>query len=221
MNQTLRATQSSVFLKAAMAASGLGLFGFVVVHMLGNLQLYAGPEKLNAYAALLKSMPGLLWGARLGLLAIVIVHVSTAIALYQRNTEARPERYRHQKHQVTSYAARTMYWSGPILLLYIAYHLAHLTLGLGAQPFSPTDVYSNVVIGFQQPWIAGVYIIGNLALGKHLFHGLWSIFQSLGLNHPRWNGLRRGVALGGAGIVTVGNLSFPISVLLGFVTLPA
>ncbi len=219
MQQVMRITRTNVALKVVMALTGLLLFGFVVGHMLGNLQLYAGPETINGYAALLKSMPGLLWAARIGLLLLVVAHVVCATILATRNAEARSTPYRKPKHQRSTYASRTMYWSGPILAFYIVYHLAHLTFGFAPHEWSYTDVYSNVVLGFQQPLIAGIYIVGNLALGIHLYHGLWSLCQSLGLSHPRYNRYRTMVATAAALVVTIGNISFPISVLLGVVTL--
>jgi succinate dehydrogenase / fumarate reductase cytochrome b subunit len=108
-----------------------------------------------------------------------------------------------------------MYWSGPILLLFIVYHLLHFTI----LPAHPGDVYRNVVEGFQVPLIAGVYIVGNLALGFHIFHGIYSAFQSLGANHPRYNSYRRDLAIAICTVITLGNLSFPIAVLAGFIKL--
>lgn len=215
MQRALTLHQTTVGKKVIMALSGFILVGFTVGHLLGNLQLYLGPEAINDYAAMLHSMPALVWGTRLVLLFAVAVHIASAFSLWTRNRAARGSRYKQRKDQATDYAARTMYWSGPILLLYIVYHLLHFTI----LPAHPGDVYRNVVEGFQNPIIAGVYIVGNLALGLHIFHGVYSAFQTLGVNHPRYNNYRRDLAIALCAALTIGNLSFPIAVLAGFVTL--
>ncbi len=215
MQQALTLHQTTIGKKVIMAVSGLVLVGFTIGHFLGNLNLYLGPEALNGYAETLRSVPALLWAARLVLLAAVTAHIASAFSLWSRNRKARGARYKMRKDLATDYAARTMYWSGPILLLYIVYHLFHLTF----LPEHPGDVYRNVVEGFQNPLISGVYIAGNLALGFHLFHGVYSMFQTLGVNFPRFNPYRRDIAIAICALVTVGNLSFPIAVLTGLVTL--
>ncbi len=141
--------------------------------------------------------------------------IASAFSLWTRNMKARGSRYKKHQDMATDYAARTMYWSGPILLLFVVYHLLHFTI----LPAHPGEVYRNVVEGFQNPWIAGVYITGNIALGFHIFHGIFSAAQTLGANHPRFNAYRRDAAIAISAAITLGNLSFPISVLAGFVTL--
>ena len=215
MQGALTLHQTTVGKKVIMAVSGFILVGFVIGHLLGNLQLYLGPEAINGYAAKLHSMPPLVWTARLVLLFAVGVHIASAFSLWARNTQARGSRYKQRKDLATDYAARTMYWSGPILLAFIVYHLLHFTI----LPAHPGDVYRNVVEGFQVPLIAAFYIVGNIALGFHLFHGVYSAFQSLGANHPRYNNYRRDLAIAICAVVTIGNISFPIAVLAGFVTL--
>ena len=215
MQRALTLHQTTVGKKVIMAVSGFILVGFTIGHLLGNLQLYLGPEAINGYAAKLHSMPPLVWGTRLVLLFAVSVHIASAFSLWSRNKAARSGRYKQRKDLATDYAARTMYWSGPILLLYIVYHLLHFTIA----PAHPGDVYRNVVEGFQVPLIAGVYIVGNLALGFHIFHGVYSAFQTLGANHPRYNTYRRDLAIALCAVITIGNLSFPIAVLAGFITL--
>jgi succinate dehydrogenase / fumarate reductase cytochrome b subunit len=215
MQRALTLHQTTVGKKVIMAVSGFLLVGFVIGHFLGNLQLYLGPEAINGYAAKLHSMPPLIWTARIVLLAAVGVHIASAFSLWSRNRAARGSRYKKHQDLATDYAARTMYWSGPILLAFIVYHLFHFTIA----PAHPGDVYRNVVEGFQQPLIAGVYIVGNLALGFHLFHGIYSAFQTIGANHPRYNSYRRDIAIAICAVVTIGNLSFPLAVLAGFVTL--
>lgn len=215
MQRALTLHQTTIGKKVIMAISGVILVGFTFGHFLGNLNLYRGPEALNGYAETLRSVPALLWTARLILLVAVGAHIASAYALWSRNRKARGSHYKRRKDLATDYAARTMYWSGPILLLYIIYHLLHLTI----LPAHPGDVYRNVVEGFQNPLIAGVYIVGNLALGFHIFHGVYSMFQTLGINHPRFNAYRRDFSIAICALITIGNLSFPISVLAGLVTL--
>ena len=215
MQRALTLHQTTVGKKVIMAVSGVILVGFAIGHLLGNLQLYLGPEAINGYAAKLHSLPPLVWGTRIVLLFAVGVHIASAFSLWTRNKAARGSRYKQRKDLATDYAARTMYWSGPILLLFIVYHLLHFTI----LPAHPGDVYRNVVEGFQVPLIAGVYIVGNLALGFHIFHGVYSAFQSLGANHPRYNTYRRDLSIAICAVITIGNLSFPIAVLAGLITL--
>ena len=215
MQRALTLHQTTVGKKVAMAVSGAIVVGFTIGHFIGNLNIYRGPEALNGYAAFLHSVPPLIWGTRILLLFAFGVHILSAFALWSRNRQARGSRYKQKKDLVTDYAARTMYWTGPILLLYIVYHLLHFTI----LPTHPGDVYRNVVEGFQNPLVSGVYILGNVALGLHIFHGIYSAFQTLGVNHPRYNKYRRDLAIAISAVITIGNLSFPISVLAGIVTL--
>lgn len=215
MQRALTLHQTTIGKKVIMAVSGIIIVGFTVGHFLGNLNLYLGPEALNGYAELLHSLPALVWGTRLLLLFAFGAHIAAAASLWSRNRQARSTRYKRQKDLATDYAARTMYWTGPILLLYLVYHLLHFTIA----PAHPGDVYRNVVEGFQNPLIAGVYIVGNVALGFHIFHGFYSAFQTLGANHPRYNKFRRDLAIAISAAITIGNVSFPVSVLTGVVTL--
>jgi succinate dehydrogenase / fumarate reductase, cytochrome b subunit len=220
MQDTITTFSTTVGKKAALAVSGLVLFGFTVGHMLGNLQIYLGPEKFNAYAAGIKATLPLLWGVRSVLLVSVVVHIALAFDLYSRSSAARAIGYRMKRNVATSYAAITMKYSGPILLCYIIFHLAHFTapgLSLGGVPFSHADAYTNFVSSFKVPWVAGVYILANVFLGLHLYHGAWSLFQSLGISHPRYNPLRQRLAWGLSLLVTTGNVIMPLSVLAGFV----
>lgn len=215
MQRALTLHQTTIGKKVIMALSGVIIVGFTIGHFLGNLNLYLGPDAMNGYAAKLQSLPPLVWGTRLVLLFAFTAHISAAVSLWLRNTKARGSRYAKRKDLATDYAARTMYWSGPILFLFVIYHLLHFTI----LPAHPGDVYRNVVEGFQNPLIAGVYIVGNVALGFHIFHGIFSAFQTLGANHPRYNTYRRDAAIAVTAAITLGNLSFPISVLAGIVTL--
>lgn len=215
MQRALTLHQTTIGKKVVMALSGVVIVGFTIGHFLGNLNLYRGQEAMDGYAELLQSLTPVLWGTRLLLLFAFGVHIWSAFSLWVRNTKARGSRYKKREDLATDYAARTMYWSGPILLLFVVYHLLHFTI----LPSHPGEVYRNVVEGFQDPLIAGVYIAGNIALGVHIFHGIYSAFQTLGANHPRYNAYRRDLAIAISAAITLGNLSFPISVLAGFVTL--
>jgi len=208
---------STIGRKAVMAASGLLLYGFVVGHMLGNLQIYLGPEAINAYGEFLQHFlhgQGI-WIARFALLLAVALHVWAAISLTLSNWSARPLGYREWQAQKSSYASRTMVWSGPLLFAFIVYHLAHFTLGNAHPDFVRGDVFRNVVVGFQNPFASAFYVLAMLALGLHMYHGFWSMLQTLGLSHPRWNRVRRGLSLLLAGAVVAGNISIPLAVLTG------
>ena len=213
--------RSSLGLKIVMALTGLVLFGFVIGHMIGNLQVYLGPVVFNHYAELLRELGhGMaLWIARAGLLVAVGLHIWSAWRLTLMNNAARPVGYRETERRESTYASRTMRWSGVILLLFIVYHLLHFTIGVHAvhPQFVPGDAYHNFVTGFQNPLVSGFYILAMLALGLHLYHGAWSFMQTLGLSHPRYNHLRYAFA----GLVTLvilaGNISFPVAVLTGYV----
>jgi succinate dehydrogenase / fumarate reductase, cytochrome b subunit len=203
--------------KAVMAVSGCILFLFVVGHLIGNLQIYEGPEKLNRYAVLLRIEPPLLWAVRVVLLTMVSLHIWSSVQLAARNITARPVGYRKKKAAGSSYAARTMYWSGPIILAFVIYHLLDFTFGKVNPHYEPGNVYGNVVASFQLIPVAVFYIVAMLLLCLHLYHGLWSMFQSLGIAHPRYTPmLRRGAAVV-AMLIAAGNISIPLAVLAGLV----
>lgn len=215
---------STLTKKAVMAVTGLILFGFVLGHMIGNLKLYGGEQMLNHYAEGLREMGApvfghgqLLWVARIGLIVAVLLHMWSAWALTRISHRARPHGYAKVDRQAATYASRTMRWGGVILLFFIVYHLLHLTFGSVHADFDPKNVYHNVVSGFQNPLISGFYIVGQIFLGMHLYHGLWSMFQSLGWAGPRFNRARRQFAVAFALIVSLANISFPVAVLTGFV----
>lgn len=216
--------RSALGKKVLMAISGIVLFGFVLTHMLGNLKLYQGAEKINAYADFLREMgepilphTGALWLLRGGLIVAVLLHIVCAYQLTRMNRKARPIGYKSRATIDATYASRTMRWGGVIILLFVLYHLAHLTFGTVHPDFVHGDVYSNVVAGFSVWWVSAFYAVAQVALGFHLYHGLWSLFQTLGVSAPRGNDWRRGIAAAFAWVVTVGNLSFPIAVLSGLV----
>ena len=219
--------RSAIGKKAVMAISGLILFGWIFLHMAGNLKLFMGSEALNHYGEWLRTMggpmlpnTGALWLSRIVLLVAVIFHIHSAYALTMMNRNARPVGYADRDYVKGTYAARTMRWGGVIILLFVFYHLAHLTWGGNvASPsrFVQGDVYHNVVTGFQVWWVSAIYILANLALGLHLYHGLWAMFSSVGMTNPRFEHWRRAFATVFAIVVTAANISFPLSVLTGFV----
>jgi succinate dehydrogenase / fumarate reductase cytochrome b subunit len=216
--------RSAVGKKAVMAVTGILLFGFVLVHMIGNLKLYEGPKLLNAYGVFLRhvgepAVPayGLLWIARVVLLAAVLLHIWAAWQLTLMSRAARPRAYAVRLKVHTTYASRTMRWGGVILLLFVVYHLLDFTAGAVNPDFRPGDVYHNVVASFSLWYVSLFYILAQVALGFHLYHGLWSLFQSLGWNQPRLNPWRKSFAHAFAWIITIGNISFPLAVLTGLV----
>ena len=226
MSGLQKTISSSIGAKSLMALTGLGLLGFVIAHMLGNLQIFAGPDKLNAYAKTLQDLGPGLWVARLGLLGLFGLHVFTALRLVQANNAARPTPYVKKVDACTTYAARTMWMSGLIVLAFILYHLAHFTLRVTGDGFSGPgyelasgghDVYRMVVDGFSVWWVSSVYCVANVVLGIHISHGASSAFQTLGVRHPRLAFLKTGFGQGIAAVIVIGNVSIPLAVLLGFV----
>ena len=185
--------------------------------MVGNIQLYQGPEKINHYAALLKSLPPLLWGTRITLLCAVSLHGLAAFLLWRRNLAARPVGYVGQDFQAAGVTSRTMYWTGPVIGLFVVYHLLHFTIGSAHPSFSHTDVYSNVVTGFSNPWVSLFYVLAMVALGFHLFHGGFSLFQTLGLRTPKYEKPIKFVMAVLCTVIVVVDISFPIAVLAGLV----
>ncbi len=210
---------STVGKKIVMAVTGILLFVFVIGHLLGNLQVFEGPAKLNAYGAFLHSIGEFLWPVRIILLIAVTLHIVATVQLALRKKRARPVEYSVKKAIASSYASRTMYWSGPIVLAFIIFHLLHLTAGYihpGAA-FIEGDVYHNVVSGFQVWWVSLSYIVAVSLLGLHLRHGLWSMFQSLGIHQPQHTARLKTAAMVIAVLIVLGYISIPISVLLGLV----
>jgi succinate dehydrogenase cytochrome b subunit len=208
--------------KYAMAISGTVMMLFVFFHMLGNLKLYLGPGEMNAYARWLRDVGApaiphevLLDVVNVALVAALGVHLTSAVSLTRINRRARPEAYRSPRdYGAASFASRTIRWTGIIVAAFVVFHLFDLTWGTANPDFRSGDPYHNVVVSFQRWPVAAVYIVANLALGIHLYHGAWSLFQSLGWV-PRW---RRRFATAFALIVAVGNISFPIAVLLGVIS---
>ncbi len=212
--------QSTVGKKVVMALSGLILVGFVIIHMLGNLNMFQGSDAMNDYAHLLKSKPPILWGARVVLLSAVLGHIWSALALTQKSLAARPIGYAKQRPQAATFASRTIRIGGVVLLVFIVFHLLHFTVGAiepSPVPFSATDVYGNVVGSFSVPWVAVFYIVAMMALGLHLFHGVWASFRTLGLVKPSAHPMKRNLAVLVAVVVWLGFTAIPLAVLAGFV----
>ncbi len=216
--------RTTVGKKLVMALSGLALFGFVVAHMAGNLKIFLGPDKFNDYAHFLREVgshafgeSGLLWIARVGLLAALGAHVVSAVQVAAQSGRARPVAYKRGNDLSFSYASRTMRWGGVILLAFVIYHLLHLTFGKVHPDFDVASAYANVVSGFQVWWVVGFYILAMVSLGLHLYHGLWSATQTLALRWPVVTRFRRPVALAIAIGITFGYLSVPLAVLAGWV----
>lgn len=224
MNMLRNLLYSTLGRKFLMALSGLALFGFVIIHMLGNLQIFLGPDALNEYAHLLKSKAEILWGFRLGLLGLVAVHIATAVSLARENRAARPVPYENNVPPAASYASRTMVWSGLIVLSFIIYHLLHFTVGAVDPGYLQLrdahgnhDVYRMVVLGFSHPIVSGFYILSVGLLCMHLSHGVASLFQSLGLKGAAWGPIIDRFAKISAWVIFLGNSSIPLAILTGLV----
>jgi succinate dehydrogenase / fumarate reductase cytochrome b subunit len=212
--------------KYVMAITGIIGIGFVLVHMIGNLKMYLGPADFNHYSEFLRDLlvPILprtvaLWLLRLVLIGAIVLHLHAAYSLTILNHKARPVKYQSDRDYVAAnFASRTMRWSGIIVLLFIIWHLLDLTAGtLNGGNYHRGDAYSNVSNSLDRPAVAIFYIIANIALGIHLFHGVWSLFQSMGWSNPKFNKWRRQLAAGIATLIVVGNVSFPIAVLANIV----
>ena len=221
MNQFFK---SSIGKKYVVGGTGILLILFLVIHMLGNLQVFAGPKEINDYAAFLKSLGPLLWAARIGLLLTFLIHLSFAINLYLENRAARPEDYVVEDTVQATLSSRIMALSGTIILLYVVGHLLHFTLGVILPEYYELtdsegrhDVYSMVIKGFQVPAVSLFYIFAMLLLWSHLSHGISSVFQSLGLKSPRTSPALQKIGPVLSTILVIGYISVPLSVLLGFV----
>ncbi len=222
--------------KYVMGITGVAMMGFVLFHMIGNLKMYAGAAGLDHYAHFLQTLlyplapkGWVLWILRGGLISMLFLHLHAAWSLTRLNSNARPMKYQSKRdYQIANFASRTMRWTGIIVLAFLVWHLLDLTFGVvnsetGKMITHPGDeeplkaVYASIVYSFQRTPVALFYVVANILLGIHLFHGSWSIFQSFGLNNPRFNNWTRAFATGFASIVVIGNVSFPISVMAGIV----
>ena len=224
MSWMLQFFRSSLGSKYLMALTGLGIYLFVIVHILGNFNLFLGQDAMNSYAVGLRSIPfGGLWVARLGLVAIFVIHIVTAIRITAANKAARPEKYAKPNTVQASLASRMMPQTGIVILAFLIYHLAHYTWRVVSYngPYTDSlgrdDVYTMVVAGFQQPVISAFYILATILVGFHLSHGAKSMFQSLGLNHPKYQSFINFFPPFVGWVVALSGACIPLAVLLGVI----
>jgi succinate dehydrogenase / fumarate reductase cytochrome b subunit len=211
--------RSAIGKKAVMALTGVIGIAYVIGHMVGNLQLFQGAEKINGYAAILQGpLKSAVWAARLVLLAAVVLHVIAAWQLTQMDRAARPVGYARRDPQISTLASRSMRWGGVILLLFIVFHILHFTTGtVQPAPFVAGDVYGNMIGGFRIWWVTLFYVVAMAALGLHLFHGGWSFARTLGIARPSPRPFRRPVAAALAAIVALGFAIVPLAVFFRLV----
>ncbi len=225
LHRAVRFYEAPIGKKAVMAITGVILFGYVVGHLAGNLQIYSSnPEQINIYAAFLHnpSNAAFLWTARAVLLLAVLMHITASVQLWLQNRSARPIRYHKKADAAGAYAARTMVWSGPIIGLFVIFHVLHLTTGavvpLAAEAAANApNVRANVIEGFRNyPLISAFYIVAMALLCLHLYHGVWSMFQSVGINHPRYTPILQRIAAIAAVLIAIGNISIPVAAMAGW-----
>ena len=216
--------QTTIGKKVAMAVAGLVLWGYLVLHLAGNLKAFTGEQHFNEYSEFLRTMgaPVLgysqaLWLVRIILIIALVVHLVAFGQLWLKSRAARRVGYRKFEPEVFSYASRTMKWGGIAILLFVVYHLLHLTTGDVHPTFEAHQAYRNMVSGFQSPLPSVIYLIGMIAVGLHLYHGLWSVFQTMGWNNKHYNRLRRPLALVISLGITLGFLSVPFAVWTGII----
>jgi len=228
MTKIFQLATSTLGRKYIMGITGVGLVGFIVIHMLGNLQIFLGQDTLNHYAVLLKSSVEVLWGFRLGLLGLVVLHIAAAVSLVLDNKKARVQDYQNKATVQASYASRTMKYSGIIVLAFLIYHILHFTAKVTHPEYHELevmldgkmvpDVYTMVIHGFSNPWISIFYIISVGLLCMHLSHGVSSMFQSLGLRTKNNEGLLQYSAHGLSVIIFLGMSAVPLAVLFKIVS---
>jgi succinate dehydrogenase / fumarate reductase cytochrome b subunit len=216
--------RSTIGKKYVMAITGLIWFGYLILHLWGNLKIYAGPPFLNEYGGFLRTVgepffgfSQLLWVARIILIPAFVLHVWSAVELTTRDRASRPQRYSIRKNLESTIASRTMIYGGIFIFLFLIYHLLDFTFGTVNPSYQEGNIYHNVVASFSVLPVAIFYVLAMLAVGLHLFHGVWSMFQTLGWNTARANRLIRNFATFCALALTVGNISIPLAVLFGFV----
>lgn len=214
--------------KFIMAITGMALFLFVVLHLLGNLQVFLGPEAINRYGNLLQTNTEILWPARIVLLILILLHIWSAIKLSAENRSARPQPYAQYEVVAASYASRTMLMSGLIILAFIIYHLLHFTvqtpgINLTGRDFTKLedvknqhDVFAMMVIGFENPYVCAFYIVGMFLLFLHLSHGVSAMFQSLGWKSPAYGPFINRFATVISWLIFLGYIAIPIAIYLGY-----
>jgi succinate dehydrogenase / fumarate reductase cytochrome b subunit len=215
-----------------MAITGLGLLLYVLVHMIGNLKIFLGTDEfgvyhIDLYGEALRTLGGdivpresILWLFRIGLVALFGIHIYAAAELTLRNRRARgKDRYEHKRnYEAVNYANRTMRWGGVIILLFVLFHIADLTLGWANPNFVQGEVYNNLVASLSQPIVAIFYLIAQFALAFHIYHGAWSLWQSLGIVNPRYKAFRRYLAVAFAATIFIGNTAIIVAVWSGYIS---
>jgi succinate dehydrogenase / fumarate reductase, cytochrome b subunit len=216
MNRALALWRTSVGKKAVMAATGIIMVVYLITHVLANLLVFQGPEKINRYSRFLHGTGGALWAARLVLFVAVVLHIVAAVQLAARRQKARPVGYAAGRDsQVSTLASRTIRWGGALILIFLVYHILHFTLGTVHTSFVEGDPYHNVVAGFRSPWVVAFYELALGAVGLHLYHGIWSSGRSLGVSSPSPRPMRRQLALALSLLVWAGFAVIPIAVYTG------
>jgi succinate dehydrogenase / fumarate reductase, cytochrome b subunit len=216
MNRALALWHTSVGKKAVMAATGIIMVVYLITHVLANLLVFQGPEKINSYSRFLHGTGGALWAARLVLFVAVVLHIVAAVQLAARRQKARPVGYAAGRDsQVSTLASRTIRWGGALILVFLVYHILHFTLGTVHTSFVEGDPYHNVVAGFRSPWVVAFYELALAAVGLHLYHGIWSSGRSLGVSSPSPRPMRRQLALALSLLVWAGFAVIPIAVYTG------
>jgi len=230
MNLITRTWHSSLGKKYIMALTGCALFGFVIAHLVGNLQIFLGSENLNRYGYFLQTTPELIWPARIGLIVLVVLHIVAAVQLSAENKRARSIPYAQYEVVAASYASRTMLMSGLIIAAFVIYHLLHFTVQIPGINFTGQDfriledakqrhdIYQMMVVGFKQPLVSGFYILGMALLCLHLSHGASSMFQSLGWKNKYYGKFIDKAAMVVAILIFLGYCSIPLAVLSGVIT---
>jgi succinate dehydrogenase / fumarate reductase cytochrome b subunit len=220
----LRFYDTAIGKKAVMALSGLVGYGFVLLHMWGNFNMFAGPEAMNGYAEHLRTIgePIFAYGqllmlVRVVLLVALVAHVTSALLLARQDRAARPVGYAAGRSNVQAgFASLTLRWGGLALAFFLVFHLLQLTTGTITPGFDADEVYNNVLITFSSPLSVAIYLAAMFCLAAHLYHGVWSAFQTLGLNDRRTDRAFRLLALASAVVLFVGFGSVPVAVYLGW-----
>jgi succinate dehydrogenase / fumarate reductase, cytochrome b subunit len=216
----MRLTQfwrSTLGKKIVMAVTGLIMIGFVIGHLAGNLLVFAGRDRINAYSAFLHSTGEVLWAVRIVLLVSVILHITAAVQLTAIDKAARPIGYAKHQYAAATFASRSIRWGGVLLLVFIVYHLLHMTTGTVHPSFTPGDVYHNLISGLSVWYVAAFYIVAMIALGLHLYHGTWSSIKTLGIEQPPTEPLRRRPLVWlFAVLMALGFASIPLAIMTGF-----
>ncbi|MFA6234844.1 MAG: succinate dehydrogenase cytochrome b subunit [Bacteroidota bacterium] len=228
MSALVRFFQSTILSKVVMAGTGLLLVLFILGHMAGNLQMHLGQEKMNVYAQTLQHLGGALWVIRAVLLLFLVLHIITSIRLKALNLSARPQAYAFKNTVKATLASRTMIWTGVMIALFLTYHLLHFTVKATNPQYGGLfdslgrhDVYSMVIFGYQNILISIVYIAAMCLLGFHLIHAIESMFQTLGVNHPKYNSFIHGFSVTLSLVIVIGFISIPLGVIFGWIALPA